>query len=136
MAKVFGIHDGIDWLPDMLREHTRKTAVEIDWVLEGLARFARFTAENYRGAVKRDQIKFALADVVGWADNEDDFMDQHTLTNVRRLARYIEMSWSAVAQTTGIVMTETSKGKEYHVNLTVLKRADTASSKDRKGAGA
>jgi hypothetical protein len=65
MGKVFGLD--ADWLPDMLRDTARNTAIEIDWVLEGLSRFVQYWLES------SNTPNFQASDVAEWALGEDDF---------------------------------------------------------------
>jgi hypothetical protein len=115
MGKVFGLNVE-KWLPELIRENSRTTAIDIDWVLEGLSRFA----EDLKN--KEDNPNFTAADVVEWAMCQDDFDGNVTLTNPRRLGRYISNHKTIVKQTTGIVITTTSKrgaGYAIHVDPSV-----------------
>lgn len=127
MAKVFGL-DIADWLPALIQENTRETAAKNNWVLEGLVRFVeerKITGESLR--------EFTSADIVEWAICQDDFDKNPTLTNARKLGKYIGSHKTVVRQTAGILIKASSKrGITYEVetNATVNANAnkDTAPS--------
>lgn len=110
MGSVFGLE--ADWLPDMLSENSKATAIRIDWVLEGLSRFT----EEWRRTSKNPN--FTASDVVDWAACQDDFDKNATLTNARRLGRYVATHKTVVRQTTGIVIMDNSKrGCGYAIDI-------------------
>lgn len=110
MGKVFGL-EVASWLPDLIRENARTTAIDIDWVLEGLFRFVT----HWKSI--SDTNVFTAADVVDWAITQDDFEGNVTLTNARRVGRYISNHKTVVRQTTGIMITSSShRGSTYAID--------------------
>lgn len=116
MGKVFGL-DVAGWLPEMLQDNSRATAIDIDWVLEGLNRFIEERKRSIAtGDLPDTAARFTAADVVDWAITQDDFDGNVTLTNARRLGRYIGNHKTVVRQTTGIIITSSEKrGAEYAI---------------------
>lgn len=110
MGRVFGV-DCADWLPEIFQDNATSTAVDIDWVLKGLKQFAdRLLSEGRSG--------FTAAQVVDWAMCEDEFEDNVTLTNARRLGRYIASHKTVVRQTTGInIARSNAKGTSYAIEV-------------------
>lgn len=103
MGKVFGINVE-SWLPSLVRDNYNETAISVDWILEGLH---RFSSERKKTSSARDS--FSAKDVADWAICLDDFEDNDTLTNPRRLGRYISSHKTVVQQTTGIVILSNNK---------------------------
>ena len=60
---------------------------EYDWTMEGLKQFN----QEYIGQFQKDPKKvFTLQDIAAWSESREDFLDNQTLTNARRLARYVK----------------------------------------------
>jgi len=60
---------------------------EYDWTMEGLKQFN----QEYIGQFQKDPKKvFTLQDIAAWAESREDFLDNQTLTNARRLSRYVK----------------------------------------------
>lgn len=144
MAKVFGID--ADWLPDLLRDTSRKTAIEIDWVLEGLVRFSDYWMDS------ANTPNFSASDVADWASGEDDFENNVTLTNARRLGRYISHHKTVVHQTTGIIIVNQKQQRASSYAIVTVpgsrerqkpntekdpttRKADTSKKQKQKGTG-
>lgn len=130
MAKVFG-EDVSNWLPDLLHRVNTKNAVTLDWVLEGLNSYVEHVRAH---PVKKDgdYIYFASADIVEWASVQDEFEDNHTLTNARRLGRYITTNKTTVMSTTGIRVMKSPSGKNIYYAVEVKKKSSSGGS----GSGA
>lgn len=100
MGKVFDID--VSWLPNLIVNNFKETAVTLDWTLEGLKKFSEYWAQG-----KTDE--FTAADIVNWAVCQDDFESSSTLTNARRLGRYISNNKTVIKQTLGIMILGTQK---------------------------
>lgn len=109
MGRVFGMDCA--WLPDLLHKTNTRNAVTLDWVLEGLNSFVESAREGNVGRRDKTHIYFSAADIVDWAITNDEFEDNHTLTNARRLGRYILTNKTTVLTTTGIKVLKSPSGK-------------------------
>lgn len=132
MARVFGVD--VSWLPALLRENARASAVAVDWVLEGLTRFA--DERRARGEAPKE---FTAQDIEDWALASEDFDRNAVLTSSRKIGRYIANHRTIVRQTTGILMQPAGRGAKYTVEVTpdvrtaASKTERAAPSKSRKG---
>jgi hypothetical protein len=110
MANVFGID--ASWLPGLLRENARASAVSVDWVLEGLLRFA--DERRLRGDAPKE---FTAQDIEDWSNASEDFDRNAVLTSSRKIGRYIANHRTVVRQTAGIVMLPAARGAKYILEL-------------------
>lgn len=107
MAKVFGIDDAHEWLPDLLQTTTSETAVALDATLEGLLSFA---------TEWKTQTEFTTREISEWAKHVVDYKDNNVLTNPRRLGRYMATNKSTILQTTKIKVSKSStKGTTFTI---------------------
>lgn len=84
MAEVFGIET--EWIPDFLMNTANSTVGRSDWTLEGLIEWAHKARKHKLGPNKT----WTAADISGWAEDEDDFSKNYTLTNTRALGKYMQ----------------------------------------------
>lgn len=119
MAKVFGVK--ADWLPELMRNASKQAAIEIDWVLEGLSKFAEHKKEDKNP-------NFTATEIVDWASCQEDFDGNATLTNARRLGRYISTHKTVVRQTTNIIITSNARrGSSYALDKSTIQSSPATS---------
>lgn len=133
MAKVFGMD--ASWLPTLLHKVNTRNAVTLDWVLEGLNTFVDGLRASPGMAAKKDakHLYFTAADIVDWSTVNDEFSDNHTLTNARRLGRYIITNKTTVLSTTGIRIVKSPSGKNVHYAVPIEPSSSAASRRGGKG---
>lgn len=95
MAKVFGLD--ASKLPEVLQRDMLRNIRDLEWVLEGLSKFA----DDWR---RKRRKAFKITDVCSWAEMNDEFADNKRLTNPRRLGRYIQENKTTVRNAAGIVV--------------------------------
>jgi hypothetical protein len=118
MGEVFDLD--MNWLPNMLRDTANRTALDVDWVLEGLHKFVEHQKSITSDAeivMQKGVIKFSAQDIENWADAHDDFTSNQTLTNSRRIGRYIATHKTVVRQTTGIQIHPSKRSAVYTVQV-------------------
>jgi hypothetical protein len=103
MGKVFGL-DISEWLPELIRNNSKSTAIDVDWILEGLYKYV-----EHRKNSKYEKNLFSAKDISDWAICNDDFDENSTLTNPRRLGRYINSHKTVIRQTTGLIILDNNK---------------------------
>lgn len=67
-----------------------------DWIMEGLTEFCLAVTKGNPNA------SFTLSDVAEWAQYIEDFKDNETLTNARRLAHYLRSHITMAEKVTGL----------------------------------
>lgn len=93
---------------DTLLSITENTMSEADWILEGLKAFAesiKSQGPNYR---------FGTKEIVEWAGFEDDYATNQTLTNTRRLGKYIKSHRSVIEKVAGIQETDKANNRQMY----------------------
>jgi hypothetical protein len=118
MGEVFELD--MEWLPNMLRDTANKTALEVDWVLEGLHKFVEYQkgiTSDDEIIINKGHLRFTAQDIQNWADAHDDFTSNQTLTNARRIGRYIATHKTVVRQTTGIQIQPSKRTATYTVQV-------------------
>jgi hypothetical protein len=123
MGKVFGLDT--EWLPKLLQDNARTSAVSVDWVLEGLARFAE--SRRQRGDAPKE---FVAQDIEDWANASEDFDRNSVLTSSRKIGRYISNHRTVVRQTAGIVMLPAVRGARYILEVTPDVKTNTTKHQD------
>ena len=108
MAKVFGIMNAHTWIPSLLQEATTTASVQLDRTLEALLAFSN----DY--PPRKD---FTTKTIVDWAIDNDDHKDNTTVTNSRRLGKYMAVNKASIYQATRIKQDRTNaKGTIYIVD--------------------
>ena len=108
VADLFGLEN--TWIPEFLASQTDNSIVEADWMLEGLTTFcdtvrkepdkvSLIFGENSR---LTNEGKYSAKQIATWAMQQDDFNECLTLTNSRRLGRYLQTHKAMIAQTAGL----------------------------------
>jgi len=91
---------------------------EYDWSMEGLKQFAG----DHIAAIQRDPKKvFTLDDVAAWSESREEYMDNQTLTNARRLSRYIKSHKYMVESVAGFQEMPAKYGNRIAYRLTPVK---------------
>lgn len=109
MADVFGL-DGAS-IPKVLKSSTQKNIATMDWVVEGLIKFAEFWRRKGKKAT------FKATDLTDWAKGTADFADNKTLTNPRILGNYIRDNRILVRTQSGIMIdNDNGKSITYRVS--------------------
>jgi hypothetical protein len=91
---------------------------EYDWSMEGLKQFAG----DHIAAIQRDPKKvFTLDDVAAWSESREEYMDNQTLTNARRLSRYIKSHKYMVESVAGFQEMSAKYGNRIAYRLTPVK---------------
>lgn len=112
LGDLFGLD--VSWIPGYLAGHTDESIVESDWVLEGIQAFCKqhrkdpnvipdflnMTGNERAGAL---QGLYTSKDIAAWACSQEDYMDAISLTNARKLGRYLQTHKSLVAQTCNLI---------------------------------
>ena len=111
MGRVFGLD--VSWMPKVMQAISDKAVVELDWVLEGLREFAVERLEKGRTS-------FRAVDICDWATGHDEFLDNHVLTNPRRVGRYITSHKTAVLTSSGIERKPSGRTTLYRINASYL----------------
>lgn len=83
MAEVFGMNS--DWIPDYLMNSSNSTVGRSDWTLEGLIQWTDYCRRSKFAKTKL----YSVTDISNWAQNDEDFDKNFTLTNTRALGRYL-----------------------------------------------
>jgi hypothetical protein len=127
MAKVFGID--ARWLPEKLYQITRVSAVELDWTLEGISKFAAYRKSLKGARNKKGELQpFTAGELENWADAHEVFCRNKTLTNARTFNKYVLSHKTIIQQTTGVTVTEIEgKGTFYVIDEKVKLNADKSS---------
>ncbi len=101
MGDVLGLD--VDWIPEVLNTAAQVNLTEADWTMEGLKAFADETRkERAKKSTGDGRIKVTAADIVQWANENEEYSGNEMLTNTRRVGRYIQAHKSTVKRITGI----------------------------------
>lgn len=91
---------------------------EYDWTMEGLK---EFSVDNIRELQSNPKKVFTLDDVAAWAQSRDEYLDNQTLTNARRLSRYIKSHKYMVESVAGFIEQEQKYGNRIAYRLAKVK---------------
>jgi hypothetical protein len=108
MARVFKLEDGGEWLPDYLSTTTNKTIRNSDWTLDGLKAYADHRRKHEL------ESPFTAADIVQWCSAQEDYEENHLLSNARTLGRYLQTAKFNIATIAGIVEAGKSGNKQFY----------------------
>lgn len=98
IGSIIGVPDA-EILQGQLSATAEAQVSEYDWTMEGLRMFnAEFITESSRNPKWR----FTLQDVATWAQGHEEFLDNQTIINARRLARYIKSHKYMVEKVAGM----------------------------------
>jgi hypothetical protein len=101
-----------EWIPSYLANAVEDAVVESDWMMEGLTNFAKGFLQN---AAKKKTTQIAAGkkptptddtitvnQISEWCMDRDEYKENQTLTNARRLGRYMQIHKHLIATTAGI----------------------------------
>lgn len=113
-AELFDMDDS--WIAETLSETSEGILSEADWVLEGLRAFCQ---DNLR--ILGDK-PFTVSDISDWVSVNEDYSDNQTLNNGRRLGRYIQAHKRTVERLAGIKeIGKYGNRKQYKTNRNLYK---------------
>lgn len=94
---MMGIGDA-EYIRETCLRGAEDQVAKYDWVMEGLVEYAQAIMPMMRDPKKT----FSLADVAEWAQYNDDYKANETLTNARRLAHYLKSHITMVSKVVGL----------------------------------
>lgn len=99
MGSIIGVPD-IDMVASQLSAVAEAQVSEYDWIMEGLREYN----SDFLGAQQKNpKWVFTLQDVAAWAEGSSEYLDNQTITNARKLARYIKSHKYMVEKVAGFV---------------------------------
>lgn len=119
---VFGME--WEWIPKHLARMVDTTIESSDWVLNGLCAFVDDTLSQKGGENSVHNAK----DMVDWFKADDDFQENHVLTNARSLGHYLKGNKHVVMTTAGLV----GAGKNANREMYRVIKANRHKEKDRE----
>lgn len=90
---------------------------EYDWTMEGLKEYNRDFLHQQQ---KDPKFTFACQDIAMWAAGHEDYEENQTIINARRLSRYIESHKFMVEQAAGFIQLPNKVGNRYIYKLRPL----------------
>lgn len=90
---------------------------EYDWTMEALREFNK----DFVKECKNPKWAFTLQDVAQWAQGHEEYLDNQTIINARRLSRYIKSHKYMVENVAGFVELPNKQGNRDAYRLTILK---------------
>jgi hypothetical protein len=108
MAEVFGWQtDG--WIKEYLHQATTVAVYDADWVFEGLQ---LYVDAKRLATPKNSPALFTCQDVAEWAQGQSEFEKNDTLTNSRRLSRYIATHKAQIQMMLGVREAGTTNNRQ------------------------
>jgi hypothetical protein len=109
LADLFEIDNS--WIPNYLVGQTSTAVLEADWILDGLKTFCQ-TALKHKaeGTLKAfaaglgapvdhgERLRFGAGAIAAWASSQDEYSECISLTNPRKLGRYLTTHKSMIVQ--------------------------------------
>jgi len=92
------------WLKDTLTSITQKGIEDADWTIEALKTFMEEMGFNrpIKPGSGQQRERFTSADIASWAETHEEFSKNLTISNSRKLGRYMQTHKAIVRKATGI----------------------------------
>lgn len=116
MGSVLNVPD-LEKLTKSLSESSQAQVSEHDWSMECLK---AFNAYHMRQQTQKPDMRFTCSDIASWAADEEEYAENATVTNSRRLARYITSHLYMVENLAGI-QEDKIKGNRQTFQLVMVK---------------
>lgn len=114
-------HLPVGWLAETLVGQTRKELEEADWTIKGLKSFLE---EMGYDQPKKGNImwsRFTATEIVDWAQLHDEFQKNVTLSNARKLGRYMQSHKVIIKGSTGITEYGIAGNKQVYTYYPIKK---------------
>lgn len=106
IGTIIGVPDA-EIVQSQLSATAEAQVSEYDWTMEGLRQFHDdYIAEQQ----KNPKYVFTLQDIAAWSQGHEEYLDNQTIINARRLARYIKSHKYMVERAAGIVEADVKSG--------------------------
>lgn len=117
IGNIIGVPDA-EIIGETLAGVAEAQVSEYDWTMEGLK---EFNADNIDDMARNPKLVMTLEDVAMWAQSREEYSDNQTLTNARRLSRYIKAHKYMVENVAGFVEQSFKTGNRVAYRLVRLK---------------
>jgi hypothetical protein len=114
---IIGVPDA-DIIGEALAGVAEAQVSEYDWTMEGLK---EFNAANIDDLARDPKLVITLEDVAMWAQSTEEYSDNQTLSNARRLSRYIKSHKYMVENVAGFIEQDRKSGNRIAYRLARLK---------------
>jgi hypothetical protein len=116
MAKTLGLEH--NWIAEELNQAVLQQMSEADWTLEAIKEFTEIMWKV------NPNKRYTAHDICEWAQSDEEYSDNQTLVNARRLGRYMQSHKVVIEQTTGLF--EVGKiGNRQHYGIKAPKTRKT-----------
>lgn len=116
IGTIIGVPDG-ESIGTQLASVAESQVSEYDWTMEGLREYNNDFIAQQKNSPRWN---FTLQDVAGWAQGHEEYEENQTIINARRLSRYIESHKFMVEQVAGFMTLPNKVGNRSAYRLRPL----------------